>query len=150
MRILITHDFSTGPELGPDSPPTIAQSILLKLIFPRSASNGSNDANRTFAGIARRWSSLNRYSVVSTLTTTQAFAGPEGMQITTSISHASNSEWSHQTILAAVAKYFFIPNQYCVPESSRVPAQARRFCRTLLSYGASFPREFAPQDFGSA
>jgi hypothetical protein len=47
--IFTTHSFSISLALGPLSPPTITQSIFVRLISPKSSNKGSIDRNKTLA-----------------------------------------------------------------------------------------------------
>jgi hypothetical protein len=53
-RISVTHCDSMGRALGPDSPPTITQSIPLKFNSGKGPSKGSNDKNLITAPVCLR------------------------------------------------------------------------------------------------
>ena len=63
-----THLCSTGLAFGPDSPPTITQSIRLRLRLPSGPINGSQDRNLTLALVLRKQSI--RHNTLSSSTET--------------------------------------------------------------------------------
>jgi len=74
-RILLTHSGSIGRHFGPDSPPTITQSMPSRSRPGISASNGSIERNRTAEGTSRRSFIRNVYAGDSTLTPIHTFVG---------------------------------------------------------------------------
>lgn len=51
----VTHSGFIGRACGPDSPPTITQSIPRKFNFPIGPISGSIERNLTCAPVLRRW-----------------------------------------------------------------------------------------------
>ena len=70
-RRSVTQARSIGRDRGPDSPPTIAQSIPSRFSSGNGPSRGSSERNFTSAPVSRRSSMRDRYLSVSTLTPIQ-------------------------------------------------------------------------------
>lgn len=68
---------SIGRDFGPDSPPTITQSIPLRSRSGNGPSNGSSERNLSLAFVLRKSSIREQYFRFSTLTPIHTFAGHE-------------------------------------------------------------------------
>ena len=79
----ITHSLSNGLALGPDSPPTITQSMSCKLRRGRDSSRGSRERNLTRAPTWRRCSIRKVQDRVSTLTPIHTLSGQSMLAFST-------------------------------------------------------------------
>ena len=74
-RMSVAHSACMGLAPGPDSPPTMTQSMPSKSISGMGPSSGSKDKNFIAAGVCLRCSIRNRQSVFSTVTPVHTFCG---------------------------------------------------------------------------
>ena len=70
-RIAVTHSRRTGWAFGPDSPPTITQSMPSRRRDEIGPKRGSQERNLTLAPHPRRWSARNMFSSSSLVTPIQ-------------------------------------------------------------------------------
>ena len=68
-----THSGFMGRAWGPDSPPTMIQSIPLRFRLGVGPRRGSREMNFMWAGVFFRWSMRKVKSLFSTLTPIQMF-----------------------------------------------------------------------------